>query len=100
MALLFSVTPGMSEVIEAAVHLVGHGDLPHHEVSDEEGDCSEHTCTPLAHHCGCHTTMVAQTASKVVYSNTAGDVTQSDPCAIAAVFGRACEPPPLRPPIC
>lgn len=99
-ALLFSVTPGMSEVAEAAVHLIAHGDLPHHldEVGHDEG-CAEHTCTPLAHHCGCHAAMSAQPASRGAASHGFCDVAQLDPSAVARSFGRACEPPPLRPPI-
>jgi len=47
-ALLLSVTPGMSEVAEAAVHLITHADLPHHERDADHGaDCGEHSCTPL-----------------------------------------------------
>lgn len=99
-ALLFSITPGMSEVAEAAVHLVGHLDLPHHEADDSHGDgCAEHTCTPLAHHCGCHATMSAQTSSRTLVANGICDVTQMNPSAVTDELGRSCEPPPLRPPI-
>jgi len=97
-ALLFSITPGMSEVIEAGVHLVAHADLPHHE-SDAERGCSEHTCTPLAHHCGCHATMSAQACSQVTNAATPVGITKIDPTALAAGFSRVSEPPPLRPPI-
>ena len=96
-ALLLSVTPGMSEVIEAGVHLVVHADLPHHESESERG--CEHTCTPLAHHCGCHATMSAQTCTRVSAAGSSDGMTKLDPTAITAVFGRVSEPPPLRPPI-
>ena len=100
LALLFSITPGVAEVFEAAVHVVVHADLPHHEADLEEArGCSEHTCTPLAHHCSCHSTMSAQTSSRGQTSSSPVDVTHLDPVAVDAVFGRACEPPPLRPPI-
>lgn len=98
LALLFSITPGMSEVAEAAVHLITHADLPHHDDEAEEG-CAEHTCTPLAHNCGCHATMSAQAARTTMTTNAFCDVTQIDPSAVTTEFGRACEPPPLRPPI-
>lgn len=96
--LLFSITPGMSEVVEVGAHLIVHADLPRHE-SDADRGCSEQTCTPLAHHCGCHTTMSAQASSKVTIVITPADTTSIDPMAIASGSGRACEPPPLRPPI-
>ena len=96
-ALLFSVTPGMSEVAEAAGHLIVHGDLQHHD--DDPGHEAEHNCTPLAHNCGCHATMSAQTTSRIVTASTICDVTRMDPSAVETVFGRSCEPPPLRPPI-
>jgi len=96
-ALLFSLTPGMSEVAEAAAHLIVHADLPHH--SDERGHEAEHNCTPLAHHCGCHATMAAQTAVRIVDATAICSVTHLGPRPIDSVFGRSCEPPPLRPPI-
>lgn len=99
-ALLFAVIPGMSEVAEAAVHLVIHADLPHHaDEAEHDSGCAEHTCTPLAHHCGCHATMAAQPSQRTMTTASIADVTQLDPTAIATVFGRACERPPLRPPI-
>lgn len=98
--LALSMTPGMSEVAEAAVHLVLHADLPHHaDEADHERGCNEHTCTPLAHHCGCHATMSAQTVSRVAGPADAGDVSTLEPCAIETDIGRQSEPPPLRPPI-
>ena len=99
-ALLFSLTPGTSEVAEAAVHLIAHIDLPHHESDTAHNDgCAEHTCTPLAHHCGCHATMSAQTSSRTLLARGIGNITQLDPRAVSSELGRAGEPPPLRPPI-
>jgi hypothetical protein len=97
-ALLLSITPGMSEVIEVGVHLVAHADLPHHESEPDRG-CSEHACTPLAHHCGCHATMSAQACSRATNAATSRGMTRLDPAAIAAILGCVSEPPPLRPPI-
>jgi hypothetical protein len=97
LALLFSITPGMSEVVDAAVHVISHADLPHHE-RDKDGGCSEHTCTPLGHHCACHTTMAAQTSTRVIDVASTYE-TKLDPAAITAAFGTVDEPPPLRPPI-
>jgi hypothetical protein len=99
-ALLFSVTPGMSEVVEVSVHVVLHGDLPRHDdATGYESGCAEHTCTPLAHHCSCHVTMSAQATSRTVTTSGLCDVTRMDPSVVATVSGRSCGPPPLRPPI-
>jgi len=99
-ALLFSITPGMSEVAEAAVHLITHADLPHHETDADHGKaCGEHSCTPLAHHCGCHATMSARLESRTVSTTTFCNSSRLDPNAIIAMFDRSSEPPPLRPPI-
>lgn len=98
LALLFSIAPGVSEVLEVAVHLIGHADLPHHD-TDEDRGCSEHACTPLSHHCSCHQTMSAQATTQPASTRSVYDMTQLDPCAIATTSSRAAEPPPLRPPI-
>lgn len=97
-ALLLLITPGMSEVIEAGVHLVAHADLPHHEADSERG-CGEHSCTPLAHHCGCHATMSAQPCSRAASMAASSGMTKLALAAAAAAMGRVSEPPPLRPPI-
>jgi hypothetical protein len=99
-ALLFTVTPGMTEVAEAAVHLITHADLPHQGDHDEHGEGSaEHSCTPLAHHCGCHAPMSARPAPLIVAATLLCNVTDIDPRRIAHGLGRSSEPPPLRPPI-
>jgi hypothetical protein len=97
-ALLFSMTPGMAEVAEAAVHLIGHADLPHHDEAQHDEGCAEHTCTPLAHHCGCHATMSAR-MSTLAPSTKTSNMTQLKLLVLEVERGRVCEPPPLRPPI-
>ncbi|NVB80709.1 MAG: hypothetical protein HOV81_20100 [Kofleriaceae bacterium] len=96
--LLLTVTPGMTEVAEAAVHLVLHGDFQHDGDGHEQG-CDEHSCTVLAHHCGCHSAMSAQTSTKVAYSDQLRGITRSELRRATTAFGRVSEPPPLRPPI-
>ncbi len=98
LALLFTVTPGMIELAEAAAHIVDHGDLPH-VGADHESGCAEHTCTPLAHNCGCHATMSALAVSRSVHTLKLDELASVDRGSPDMVFGRACEPPPLRPPI-
>jgi hypothetical protein len=98
--LLVTVTPGVTEVVEGAMHLIAHADLPHHEDGEAAGGaCDEHTCTPLFHACGCHSTMAAR--AEVAISAPS----QSRSCAELRLLrpstrvGRVEEPPPLRPPI-
>ena len=107
LALLFAVTPGMTEVVESVAHAVGHGDLPHHEEAEviaggEHGEGmggDEHTCTPLFHACGCHAAMSAQTTKTSTQSHPAGDASPSVLPPLVSAVGRHGEPPPLRPPI-
>lgn len=87
----------MSEVAEAAAHLIVHADLPHH--SDAPGHEAEHNCTPLAHHCGCHATMAAQAPVRIVTASAFCKVTQLRQRTVMSVFGRSSEAPPHRPPI-
>lgn len=98
--LVFAVTPGMTEVVETAAHVVGHGDLPHHD--DAESDplgCDEHSCTPLFHACGCHAPMSAQIIFATGHAAAPADMTSTRLLPAMTVAGRAGEPPPLRPPI-
>jgi hypothetical protein len=99
LALLFAVTPGMTEVAESVAHAVGHGDLPHHEESGDPLGCDEHTCTPLFHACGCHASMSAQTSVATAHRHPKLDGTRTLVLTASSEPGRACEPPPLRPPI-
>lgn len=100
LALLFAVTPGMTEVAESVAHAIGHGDLPHHEDADTDPlGCDEHTCTPLFHACGCHASMSAQASGTTAYPASARDGMAQNVLALVASLGRATEPPPLRPPI-
>ncbi len=76
--LAVSMTPGAPELVENAVHLLGHGDTAHAEAShssnsshssdsshsssskdadedrDHEGESDEHGCSGTYHACGCH----------------------------------------------
>lgn len=100
LALLFVVTPGMTEVVESVAHAVGHGDLPHHEESGGDSlGCDEHTCTPLFHACGCHAAMSAQTSVTTTHRHPKLDATMMLALIAASERSRASEPPPLRPPI-
>jgi len=96
--LLFSITPGMSEVVETAVHVLAHRDLPHHD-ADRDLPGSEHACTPLAHHCSCHSPMSAQAVSRTATPQRFIHITRPDLTSVRSWSGRASEPPPVRPPI-
>lgn len=94
--LLFSVTPGVAEIVQDAVQWVAASEVRDHD--DEAVEC-EHNCTPLAHHCGCHGSMSAQVSTTAVSPTPACDSTSLVMGAIVAVCNRSCDPPPIRPPI-
>lgn len=96
--LLFSVTPGLSEVVETVMHAMVDGDFSHHEDAEAPETC-EHSCTPLSHHCGCHVAMSAQAAARTESLASVHEVTTCAAIAIAQTDGRASGPPPQRPPI-
>jgi hypothetical protein len=57
-AALLGLVPGGEEAVEALVHVVHDGHLPHsatHDEAAEDERCrdGEHRCTPFDHHCGC-----------------------------------------------
>ena len=96
--LTVAMSPGGTELVELAAHVIGHGDLPHHDEGDETG-CDEHTCTPLRHQCSCHAPMSAHLSAR-----QASLASFTGPAIVATirtsiVDGRVNEPPPLRPPI-
>lgn len=53
--LAFMLTPGSSEVLESATHLIANGHLAH-ALDDEEHEPhgEEHGCTGVMHSCACH----------------------------------------------
>lgn len=96
--LTVAMSPGGTELVELAAHIVGHGDLPHHDDRDEDG-CDEHTCTPLRHQCSCHAPMSAHpSARQASLASFAGPAVVAT-IRTSIVDGRATEPPPLPPPI-
>jgi hypothetical protein len=91
--LLFSITPVVSGVIEAAIDLVGHAD-PHH-AGELGGGCGR-ACTEAPTGCECDPPISTQAATA---SPDDASVTNLDLLALLTIGGRASEPPPLRPPI-
>jgi hypothetical protein len=88
LALLFAITPGVSEVIE---------EMMEQAADDSSGDaCGGRRCIPFAHDCNCYPTISPPATSR---QGVIATVSTVDPMGIAIVSGRACEPPPLRPPI-
>jgi hypothetical protein len=103
--LLVAVTPIVPEVVEAGVHVVLHGDLPHHEDSgdghqgqDPRGT-DEHGCTPLFHSCSCHLPMSAAPAWAAASVTVILDGSTDARVHSTLAGGRVGEPPPIRPPI-
>ncbi len=64
--LVVSLLPGVPELVENLEHLVHDGHLPHSAQHDTEkyaeqhteDDTDEHGCSPMAHHCACHVSVV------------------------------------------
>lgn len=54
--LALTMVPGVSEVVESAVHLVTEGHLAHTAPDGDHHEPTgpEHGCTPIFHFCGCH----------------------------------------------
>jgi len=60
--MVLSIFPGWMELLENLEHLVHDGHLAHmsHEHEHDEAHealGAEHSCTPVQHHCGCHTSI-------------------------------------------
>ncbi len=106
-ALMLSLFPGVVELLENAEHLLHDGHLPHssqHELArsseaphrDLE---DEHGCTPLAHHCSCHS------SAPVVIGHARPRIAARPALTPRLVFGAPLAPPsranapPTPPPI-
>ena len=65
--LVVSLLPGVTELPENLEHLLHDGHLAHSALHDDHGEEehadehasleAEHGCTPLTHHCGCHSSI-------------------------------------------
>ena len=99
LALLFTVTPGLTEVVESFAHAVVHRDLPHHDEGGDPAQSDEHACTTLFHACGCHAPMSAQASLATVASHPDRDASMARVVTASSDLGRGSEPPPLPPPI-
>lgn len=74
LVLMLSLLPGLVELVENVEHLLHDGHLAHGAQHDQErsadkhadghdqGLDDEHGCTPMAHHCGCHSSAPAMLA--------------------------------------
>ncbi len=99
--LILSLLPATTELIEAVVHYVEHGDLAHAE-ADEHGTTalgmSEHGCSGTFHLCSCHTAIA-------VTPTIAGTLTPIDRADALAPLrppsreGKGASAPDIRPPI-
>lgn len=105
--LIFSLVPGLGELVESLEHVLHDGHLPHsaqHELAAVEeshpGEAdTEHGCTPMSHNCGCHTSTPATLPTAVVPNRV--DRLLADrfhPRGDQVLRSRA-NAPPTRPPI-
>ena len=102
--LALSILPGWPELLENVEHLLHDGHLAHsaqHEEAADEGHAAldEHGCTPMAHQCGCHTSVLAvlQDASVPELARWSSQEAQAY-WTEWSPLNRAI-PPPTRPPI-
>jgi hypothetical protein len=98
--LVLSLLPTM-EVVEAAVHLVEHGDLAHGD-SDGHGTSAlgsdEHGCSGTFHLCGCHSaSVITPTPSELQAHHAPSSRTAS--FVSTGRDGLGATAPPHRPPI-
>ena len=62
---IVGIMPGTHEIAETVGHLIHEGHLPHsaqHDrvaISEQLPSDDEHGCTPIDHHCECHTSQPA-----------------------------------------
>jgi hypothetical protein len=105
--LVVSLLPGLPEIVENLEHLLHDGHLPHSEQhesekyaeSHDDGHDEEHGCTPMSHHCGCHTSMLG------ILADGSPDLRRPPPTAEGRPFGTESTPlsranaPPTPPPI-
>ena len=94
--LLFAITPGAVELVENAAQLIAGSELASHD--GEAAECEE-SCTPLAHHCGCHVSMSAQPSQDLAAAGVSLDSTVLLNRPLTSAHNRAFDPPPIRPPI-
>lgn len=96
--LALSLLPSV-EIVEAAVHLVVHGDAAHGGGHDDSGlGQDEHGCSGTFHVCSCHTGSVLPHAFAVELSSI--PATSSAPVlGPVESIGRGTTAPPIRPPI-
>ncbi|MCB9777686.1 MAG: hypothetical protein H6742_03905 [Alphaproteobacteria bacterium] len=104
--LAVSLLPGLAEVVENVEHLLHDGHLPHseqhesvkHAESHDDGLDEEHGCTPMLHHCGCHTSMLG------ILTDGSLELRRPPPTAEGRPFGTESTPlsranaPPTPPP--
>ncbi len=95
LAALLSMTPFASELVEAGIHFLRHGDFVHSAGHDAPTD-EEHGCTPLLHLCGCHSTAATDTAATSI---GVGWDALAHHSAISPRHGRQQDPPPHLPPL-
>lgn len=93
--LMFALLPMATEVLEAGVHFLHHGDFVHSADHAAPTD-DEHGCTPLFHICGCHGTAATGPASATLLPDRATHAVHS---AVPSRHGRSQDPPPHLPPL-
>ncbi len=105
--LVVSLLPGLAELVESVEHLLHDGHLPHSEQHEgekytESHDDSlddEHGCTPMAHHCGCHASMLGILADGSPHPRRPLAGAERRPIAPDGMLLSRANAPPTPPPI-
>jgi hypothetical protein len=98
---ILSLMPATTELIEAVVHYVEHGDLAHADKDDHGTKAlgtDEHGCAGTFHLCSCHTAVAVTPVVTVVLSVIVHG-RPLDPVAFLGREGVGASAPAFRPPI-
>jgi hypothetical protein len=104
--LVFSLMPGVPEVLENVEHLLHDGHLAHSEQHEavkyieSHGDgLDEHGCTPMAHRCGCHASMIGLLPDPAPGVQRSLAPAEDAPIAVERIPTARANAPPTPPPI-
>ncbi len=104
--LALSLMPGWMELLENLEHLTHDGHLAHLSDHSEDKDVAcqealeaEHGCTPISHHCGCHTSTPGLAPDGPLPLETAAVITKREtPQGVEGRLVHRANAPPTPPP--
>ena len=66
-----SFVPEAHEAVELVTHYLSTGHIAHATAGEHDLPGSEHTCSPLAHHCGCCASQYVVPATEATWTSPA-----------------------------